>query len=1015
MERLERVREALSELALRLARGELDETTHDRLVERVCAGLPVEERVRLGLTPTPPPVTPGPSPRPSPRVGPSGLRTKPPHLSELDLAPGAVLFDKFRIVRELGRGGFGAVFEAERVGLGKTYAVKVLDPSMVVREELLARFRREVIVMQGLVHPHIGRVFDYDERTEEGLALFAMEFIQGCTVRDLVQTAKNAKQPVPIELALAILGQTLEALAEAHAQGVIHRDVTPGNILLAGGSAEQLLEGDRDPQVKLVDFGIAGLVDRSELSQKSRVLGVPAYIAPEVIDPTQPVTAAADVYGAGAVAYELLTGVLPFGRFPMPSEIRKELVGEVEELLLAMLDVRPNARPDAEQAGKGAASLAARARAAIRAERAEQAQRERDAGEARRRAKAEREQAEAERARLEQERREAEERTAQEAERRWRQQRDELLERFERQVGSGDPEQIGAAEATLAELSSHCAGRVTSDVDLEALRQALEQSRRDWLAERGALIEAAQHAGDMQEVRRLLGAVGAIDDLFSRKTVNFIVVAPWLVPAKRWLDEREREHRDAERVKKEADERRTQQSGQDRQTAAGVRSRLDAAERLSQELETSFRIRQTLRPRGGTEEQAGRRRERGTRAGRERENVEQPQTEVQRASLVNQLKSRLEIGVNIPDIPWQPVGIVLALTLGFGIWATVKYNDRGWVFTPPPAPTAVPKESPIVVPSPTVQPLLARVRVTSHAHGVRVNVDGKPHGTAPVWVELKPGRHLLTVHAKGCSEAEELVEVAAGEQRELPLDPVCVASASKPTLAEVLASTPADVPVPTATPPSPMTLLRIVTARPDATIRVDGEVLTDLSGHPIDRTLMSVTPGTHQVQFEAPGCEKQVLQVTVAQGETKELKLLEPCTVPTATEAPTGENQPTNAQAVGVGQCQSQLVSVSASSRPSISGVVRDSTGNALPGVVVSAHLVFVDTHGQHLRVKSTVTGTGGHFSVPIGGDRCAVQFSLAGFKRFIIDINNVKNGAEVVVELSLGQGSCVADLGTGR
>ena len=378
---LETIRQALGKLKLRLAGGEITREAYRELVEDVTAGLTPTDRAAVGLTPTPPPVTPGPSPRPSPRVGPSGLRTKPPHLSELDLAPGAVLFDKFRIVRELGRGGFGAVFEAERVGLGKTYAVKVLDPSMVVREELLARFRREVIVMQGLVHPHIGRVFDYDERTEEGLALFAMEFIQGCTVRDLVQTAKNAKQPVPIELALAILGQTLEALAEAHAQGVIHRDVTPGNILLAGGSAEQLLEGDRDPQVKLVDFGIAGLVDRSELSQKSRVLGVPAYIAPEVIDPTQPVTAAADVYGAGAVAYELLTGVLPFGRFPMPSETRKELAGEVEELLLALLDVRPTARPDAEQAGTRVVLAVERARVAILAQREEQGPKAReDAG-----------------------------------------------------------------------------------------------------------------------------------------------------------------------------------------------------------------------------------------------------------------------------------------------------------------------------------------------------------------------------------------------------------------------------------------------------------------------------------------------------------------------------------------------------------------------------------------------------------------------------------------------------------
>ena len=155
------IRQALTRLKLRLAGDEINEETYDRLVERVCAGLPAEERVRLGLTPTPVPVTPGPSPHPSPRVGPSGVDTLVPKLSDLKLEPGSELLGQWRITRELGRGGFGAVFAAEELKLEEVQAVKVLDPAMVAQAELLARFRREVKLMRRLRHPHIVQVFDY--------------------------------------------------------------------------------------------------------------------------------------------------------------------------------------------------------------------------------------------------------------------------------------------------------------------------------------------------------------------------------------------------------------------------------------------------------------------------------------------------------------------------------------------------------------------------------------------------------------------------------------------------------------------------------------------------------------------------------------------------------------------------------------------------------------------------------------------------------------------------------------
>ena len=356
MSRIERLRDDLQTLKSRLAQGEIDEATFRRQKQLLLEDLTAEERAALGTA------TPAPAGSVDPRTGTprplgpsggsgSGVRTTIPSLADLTLEPGVELLGQWRITRELGRGGFGAVFEAEELHLGETQAVKVLDPAMVAREELLARFRREVQVMRRLVHPHIVRVYDYRENLDGHLALISMEYVSGGTVKDLMTLSRESGEPVPVVLALRILAQVLEALVEAHGQEVVHRDVTPGNILLAGASARELLEDPtQDPRAKLVDFGIAGLVERSELSQKSRVLGTAAYVAPEVLDPSAPVTPAADVYGLGAVVYELLSGRAPLGRFADPSEVRSELGGEIDELLLALLDPKPDRRLQASEA-----------------------------------------------------------------------------------------------------------------------------------------------------------------------------------------------------------------------------------------------------------------------------------------------------------------------------------------------------------------------------------------------------------------------------------------------------------------------------------------------------------------------------------------------------------------------------------------------------------------------------------------------------------------------------------------
>ena len=445
------LQQALRKLKLRLSAGEIDEATYQRQRELILSDLTPEERVALATgTPSPQPVTPPPPTPPAitpSSLGPSGapgrgVRTSIPSLADLDLRPGTVLLGQWKLVRELGKGGFGAVFEAEELHLGERQAVKVLDPAMVAKAELLARFRREVSLMRKLVHPRIVRVYDYREDLEQLVALISMELVGGGSVKQLLATARAQGGEIPIPLALEILGQTLEALAEAHGQGVIHRDVTPGNVLLAGGRPEQLLaDPARNPQVKLVDFGIAGLVERSELSQKSRVLGTAAYVAPEVLDPAVEVSPAADVYGAGAMGYELLTGKLPLGRFTEPGQLRAGLPVPINAFVLALLEAEPTRRPHAAESARELPRILEdlTRQAAARREAEERARREAEL--ARHRAEQERlrRAAEGERAREESRRQEAaaRERERKEAESRgmeeWARQQEAARQEEERQ------------------------------------------------------------------------------------------------------------------------------------------------------------------------------------------------------------------------------------------------------------------------------------------------------------------------------------------------------------------------------------------------------------------------------------------------------------------------------------------------------------------------------------------------------------------------------------------------------
>jgi serine/threonine-protein kinase len=190
----------------------------------------------------------------------------------------------------------GKVYYGEQTALDRPCAVKVLDPRLRAAEggDFTRRFLLEASVASKIAHPNVVTVFDYGE-TADGSCFIAMEYLDGRTLADELK-----RGALPAERATHVARQICRALREAHALGVVHRDVKPGNILRAN-----------DHRVKLADFGIAKATEQSSITQAGSVLGTAAYLAPEQ-GRGEEAGPPADVYALGVVAYQLLSGRLPF-------------------------------------------------------------------------------------------------------------------------------------------------------------------------------------------------------------------------------------------------------------------------------------------------------------------------------------------------------------------------------------------------------------------------------------------------------------------------------------------------------------------------------------------------------------------------------------------------------------------------------------------------------------------------------------------------------------------------------
>jgi serine/threonine protein kinase len=205
-----------------------------------------------------------------------------------------ILKDTYRLERVLGEGGFGAVYEAVHVTLGRHFAVKVLHRHLADDANLRQRFETDARIAANLRHEHIVEAFDFGF-TPDGAPFFTLEMLDG---KELAAgLAGNSR--LSLDKTASILDQVAEALNAAHSQGIVHRDLKPENIFL-------VKKKDRDDFVKLLDFGIARVIGNARITDG--VIGSLLYMTPEQIQPPYDATARSDIFSLGAVVYECITG-----------------------------------------------------------------------------------------------------------------------------------------------------------------------------------------------------------------------------------------------------------------------------------------------------------------------------------------------------------------------------------------------------------------------------------------------------------------------------------------------------------------------------------------------------------------------------------------------------------------------------------------------------------------------------------------------------------------------------------
>ncbi len=259
---------------------------------------------------------------------------------------GTLFAGRYRVEAVLGSGGAGEVFLAWHEVLQRRVALKLLHAELQLDPKELARFRREARAASTIAHPGIPHIHDFGH-SDEGRPYLVMDHVEGQTLAHLLQQG-----PLLVERAVDLLLQIAGALAAAHAAGVIHRDLKPDNVMLT--------EGPDDEQVKILDFGLAKVLtsDSAELTTEGSFHGTLEYLPPELIDGRQ-VDHRGDIYSLGVLAFEVLTGEVPFPgtlfqvlnahlkKDPLPPSAeasRPDIPGALDSLVLDCLVKDPEQR-----------------------------------------------------------------------------------------------------------------------------------------------------------------------------------------------------------------------------------------------------------------------------------------------------------------------------------------------------------------------------------------------------------------------------------------------------------------------------------------------------------------------------------------------------------------------------------------------------------------------------------------------------------------------------------------------
>ena len=212
----------------------------------------------------------------------------------LSLQPGDVLGNRYEVLEILGEGGMGTVYKATDIELSRTIALKVIRPELASKREILQRFKQELILARQVTDRNVIRIFDLGEA--DGIRFITMEYVEGESLYQILRRQGKLSVDETIE----VMKQMLSGLQAAHREGVIHRDLKPGNIMR-----------DAQGRVVVMDFGLARSLGGDGMTQSGSMLGTMEYMSPEQAQAME-VDARSDLFTVGLICYELLTGKMPY-------------------------------------------------------------------------------------------------------------------------------------------------------------------------------------------------------------------------------------------------------------------------------------------------------------------------------------------------------------------------------------------------------------------------------------------------------------------------------------------------------------------------------------------------------------------------------------------------------------------------------------------------------------------------------------------------------------------------------